>query len=289
MKNSTSPALSTTVPPSLTDAIRNHYDHLSEAYEKFWGRHFHHGYWESDETLPQAQVRLVEKLAEHSPIPYGSRVLDVGCGIGGASIWLAHNLGCSVSGITLSHRQVLRARDLAREENLHGLLDFDVQDAAQLDSSFSESQFDVVWVVECSEHLADKSGFIRSCARLLKPGGTLAMASWTAVNGGLAGQQQILEDLSRAMLCPSFGTSEDYLDWIRAAGLRRIEMVDVTPFVERTWDEAIERIQTFEPRMAPWVADKTVQRFLEGFPLMRQAYAEGALGYSFFTGSRGYA
>ncbi|NIR28355.1 MAG: methyltransferase domain-containing protein, partial [Gammaproteobacteria bacterium] len=43
--------------------------------------------------------------------------------------------------------------------------------------------FDVVWVVECLEHLAAKGEFIRRAARTLVPGGRLALCSWQDGNG----------------------------------------------------------------------------------------------------------
>lgn len=269
------------------EEVRRHYDDLTEAYERLWGPHLHHGYWESDETPEEAQVRLIEKLAEHAPIPYGSSVLDAGCGTGGPAVWLARNLGCTVTGVTLSPRQAERARERAEEEGLEDRLHFQVLDAAELDAFAPEYGFDAVWVVECSEHLADKAGFIRSCARALKPGGALALAAWTSAEEPGGEQSRLLSDICRAMLCPSLGTLEDYSGWMRGAGLRRVEAADVTPFVERTWEEALSRIGTPEAKRRLAAADGPVRRFAEAFQLMRRAYAEGALGYGIFSAGRG--
>ena len=45
-------------------------------------------------------------------LPRGSRILDVGCGIGGSSRILAEEYGFDVVGITISSEQVKRARQL---------------------------------------------------------------------------------------------------------------------------------------------------------------------------------
>ena len=86
--------------PDLFDKelVRDHYDRLSVYYRTFWGDHIHHGYWEDNESTGRAQMKLVERLATKARIPSGSRVLDVGCGIGGSACWIAKNLGASVLG-----------------------------------------------------------------------------------------------------------------------------------------------------------------------------------------------
>src|SRR5258706_15403413 len=70
------------------DQVREHYDLLSSFYRTLWGEHIHHGYWEASESPARAQEKLVERLASRAGIARGSRVLDVGCGIGGAAVLL---------------------------------------------------------------------------------------------------------------------------------------------------------------------------------------------------------
>src|SRR5262245_11376225 len=147
----------------LVDAIRDHYDRLSGYYGTLWGEHIHHGYWEGDESPAAAQEKLVARLAERARVPRGARVLDVGCGLGGSALWLARHLGCTVTGITISPVQVQMAAERARTENLGDRVRFLHMDASQLD--LAPESFDVVWVIECSEHIDDKAGLLTACAR----------------------------------------------------------------------------------------------------------------------------
>src|SRR5918998_649666 len=100
------------------EAVRDHYDRLSVFYRALWGDHIHHGFWENNESPKVAQVKLIERLARRAGIVRGSRVLDVGCGVGGSTLWLARNLDCTVVGITISPVQAEMATEKARKEGL---------------------------------------------------------------------------------------------------------------------------------------------------------------------------
>ena len=87
-------------------------------------------------------------------MPKGSRILDVGCGIGGSSRILAEYYGFNVTGITISSAQVKRARELTP----FGLnCNFQIMDA--LDLKFDDGSFDGVWSVEAGAHMNDKTKF----------------------------------------------------------------------------------------------------------------------------------
>jgi len=108
-------------------------------------------------------------------LPKGSRILDVGCGIGGSSRILAKYYGFNVTGITISPAQVKRARELTPSElNCN----FQVMDA--LDLKFEDGSFDAVWSVEAGAHMNDKTRFADEMLRTLRPGGYLALADWNS-------------------------------------------------------------------------------------------------------------
>ena len=106
-------------------------------------------------------------------------VLDVGCGFGGTSRYLAKQLGPNshVTGITLSPKQVQRGTELAQEQGVAERTQFRVMDA--LDMEFDDNTFDIVWACESGEHMPDKKKYIQEMMRVLKPGGTFVMACWS--------------------------------------------------------------------------------------------------------------
>jgi SAM-dependent methyltransferase len=84
--------------------------------------------------------------------PEPTRVLDVGCGIGGTSRHLAKSLGTNsqVQGITLSPNQVERATALAKDQGVDNA-SFQVMNALEME--FEDDTFDLVWACESGEHM----------------------------------------------------------------------------------------------------------------------------------------
>ncbi len=124
----------------------------------------------------QAKVDFVHALVRWSgldQLPPGSRVLDVGCGIGGSARILARDYGLDVLGISISPAQIQRARELT-EPGLS--CQFAVMDALDLD--LADASFTAVWSVEAGPHMPDKQRYADELLRVLAPGGRLAVADW---------------------------------------------------------------------------------------------------------------
>lgn len=269
--------------PAITrDAIQRHYDRLSRLYRRWWGDHLHHGFFENGESPPAAQIKLMQRLAARAGLQPGSRVLDVGCGVGGSALWLARHFDCSVLGITISPVQADLATASAGE--LGNRVRFEVRDAAQLD--FPPASFDVVWVIECSEHLADKERFIADCARIVKPGGKLALCAWLS-RGTQPAQRRLVAEIAQAMLCPSLASMSDYVRWMRDHGFNDVNAEDITRHVAPTWSFCSEILREREVEWLLRLGSDDWRRFAGAFPKMARAYAEGAMAYGMFSATRG--
>jgi len=148
--------------------------------ERLWGEHIHLGFYpfEKNTDFRKAKVQFVHELVKWSgldKLPKGSRILDVGCGIGGSSRILAKYYGFNVTGITISPAQVKRARELTPIElNCN----FQVMDA--MDLKFDDGSFDAVWSVEAGAHMNNKTKFADEMLRTVRPGGYLALADWNS-------------------------------------------------------------------------------------------------------------
>ena len=149
--------------------------------ERLWGEHIHLGFYPQVQKgidFREAKVKFVHELVNWSGLdnlPKGSRILDVGCGIGGSSRILAKYYGFNVTGITISPAQVKRAQELTPYECT---CKFKVMDALNL--QFEDGEFDGIWSVEAGAHMNDKKKFANEMLRTLRPGGYLALADWNS-------------------------------------------------------------------------------------------------------------
>jgi len=264
--------------------IRSHYNLTTLFYRLLWGRHIHHGLWSGDEKATVAQQQLTETLAAEAGIRPGERVLDVGCGMGSSSIYLASHLGCDVTGITISSVQRRWAQCAARWHNVARRTQFLCADAEQI--AFAPQSYDIVWSIECTEHLFDKPQFFRRVAAWLRPGGRVAICAWLAGDRGDTDTMLQVHRVCEGFFCPSLGAADDYKQWIEAAGLVRLRYHDWTSAVVRTWEICQERVRRTGMRWLARAVDQNSLLFLDRFDAILQAYRTGAMKYGCFVAER---
>lgn len=103
----------------------------------------------------------------------GDRVLDLGSGSGGTARYLASRFGCRVVGIDLIPAYVRLAHELS---GLIGIADKTAFICGNvLDLPFADAGFDIVWTDHVQMNLPDKKQFAAEIARVLKPGGKIAV------------------------------------------------------------------------------------------------------------------
>jgi ubiquinone/menaquinone biosynthesis C-methylase UbiE len=127
-----------------------------------------------DRLIAPAVVEMKDEVASRliARVPEGGRALEVGCGGGQLAVDLAtRRPDVSYTGLDLSNEQIGRAR--ARGAALAPRLSF-VQGSA-LDLPFEDGRFDVVISVASIKHWPDPARGLSECARVLAPGGLLAV------------------------------------------------------------------------------------------------------------------
>lgn len=121
-----------------------------------------------DEFHVRAREASAE-LANHIQWSPGMRVLDVGCGIGGSSRYLATTYGCDVIGIDLTREFIDTAISLTKLVGLDSTVSFYQESAT--DMPFRDDSFDVVWTQHVQMNIEDKRRFYSEMVRVLEPGG----------------------------------------------------------------------------------------------------------------------
>jgi len=125
--------------------------------------------WHEKSCHPIALLRAENSLRNPwlaGIIPPHSKVLDIGCGAGFLTNFLAQ-LGHEVSGVDLSPKSL----DVARSKDRTGSVQYQMGDGMAL--GFEEKSFDVVAAMDLLEHVEDPQKVIAEASRVLKPGGLL--------------------------------------------------------------------------------------------------------------------
>lgn len=125
-------------------------------------------------VIAKANTKSADAFVARLALPTGTNVLDVACGTGNVAIPLAR-MGCRVTGVDIAANLLVQARDRALIEGLS--IDFDEGDAEQL--PYSDASFDAVVTMFGAMFAPRPEHVVREFARVLKPGGLLAMANWT--------------------------------------------------------------------------------------------------------------
>jgi tocopherol O-methyltransferase len=264
--------------------IRTHYDLSTPFYRLLWGPHIHHGFWEADESPQRAQLKLTERLAELAGISAGQNLMDIGCGMGASSIHLAKNVGCRCLGVTISPLQRRWASLAALRHGVRERVEFRCEDAEQID--LPANSLDVVWSVECTEHLFDKPRFFERAAKWLKPGGVMAICAWLAGDTADVDRRQQVQDVCEGFFCPSLGTAKDYTHWMEQAGLDIEHCIDWTARVSRTWEICEQRVRRSRVRWLAHLFGRDSVMFLDRFGTILNAYRSGAMQYGCFIARR---
>jgi len=267
----------------LRKRVACHYDELSTYYRDLWGEHIHHGYYaRGNESRQEATEALIDLLVEPLGIEAGATVLDVGCGVGGTSRYLARQRGCRVVGITLSSVQALMARDagaLPSEDDVRKgpAPSFVVGDAAALPF---RGIFDCMIALEVLSHVDDREGFFRDAARLLPANGRIGIAAWLKADGLSAEESEAyIEPIERGMLV-ELPTMREYEETTARAGLRVTLYRDISAEVARTWDLCLEIVDRHTLWGLAALKGRDVLEFLRSFRAMRRGFASGAFRYA---------
>src|SRR5690606_31572749 len=94
-------------------------------------------------------------------------------GLGGPARWLAQTYGCHVTGIDLTAAFCTAAEALTARLGLADRVTF--RHGSALKMPFADDSFDVAWTQHAAMNIADKASLYREIARVMKPGGRLAL------------------------------------------------------------------------------------------------------------------
>jgi tocopherol O-methyltransferase len=270
---------------TLQQQIQQFYDASSGLWEQIWGEHMHHGYYgasgQERKDRRQAQIDLIEELLKWAEVQQASQILDVGCGIGGSSLYLAEKFNAHATGITLSPVQANRAAERAKAAGLSDRTQFLVADAQQ--PPFADNSFDFVWSLESGEHMPDKQRFVQECYRVLKPGGTFLMVTWCHrpidTQPLTPDEQKHLQDIYRVYCLPYVISLPQYETIARETGFQTLCTADWSTAVAPFWDIVIDSAFTPQAIVGLLLSGWTTIQAALSLGLMKRGYERGLVRF----------
>lgn len=275
----------------LNQNIQNFYDASTRLWEETWGEHMHHGYYGPDGTAEkdhfQAQIDLIEEFLRWGNVTQPRKILDVGCGVGGSSLYLANKFGADVTGITLSPVQVSRAKTRAIDAGLAKKTHFFAADA--MNPPFPNESFDLIWSLESGEHMPDKQRFLQTCFDLLQPGGIFLMATWChrPVPPDLTpDERNSLEKIYQTYHLPYIISISEYADLAKSVGFTAIETTDWTEAVAPFWKAVVRSVFRLKSITGLAQAGLSTIRGAMAMSLMISGYRSGLIRFGLLQGRK---
>lgn len=154
-------------------ANEQHYEVPAEFFELVLGARLKYscGWWDDATTsLDESEDAMLRLTCQRAGIENGMRILDLGCGWGSLSLWIAeHYPDCQITSLSNSASQknfIDRRCDSQGFENVSVI-------TADVGSFDTEDSFDRVVSVEMFEHVRNHENLLSRIARWLAPGGQL--------------------------------------------------------------------------------------------------------------------
>jgi SAM-dependent methyltransferase len=186
-----------------------------------------------------------ERLARLAALKPGTRLLDVGGGLGGPARTLAGQFGCRVTLVDLTESYVRTGAALTARLGLGDRVTHRVGDALALDVG---EEFDVLWTQNSGMNITDKERLYSGFARVLRPGGLLVM-------------QEPMAGPVQPVVFPVMWARDASMSFLRAPDAMRA-LIEAAGFQVRAWDDVTDEVAG--PGSAAAIPAHSVQRIIMG-------------------------
>jgi tocopherol O-methyltransferase len=239
----------------------------------------------SIEQLRRELVDSQEEALRHAarlwdaPSHLSGDVLDVGCGLGGGTIFWAQEFGARVTGVTIAPSHVDLIGKFARQAGVERQVRVELCDAVAMPG---EACFDSAVAIDVAVALP-RAPWFRRLARLLRPGGRVFIFDCFL---GRPGYSEYAEPFN-SHWCSQVGTIEEYVAAAQGAGFALTKVEDVTEQAVHFWTRTLA-VMSMEAGHGTASAPETarLEKSLRLHALLRRGLLDGGLRHAFLSFAR---
>lgn len=217
------------------DMVSSYYAVVTEPYRQFWGDFFHPAIFENqNDDIKTALLRTHKRFIQDSKLNRGDIAIDLGCGIGSLSCFIATNVGCNVIGVNISDFQLKKARKLAEDEGAHNVVfkNLDIMEVQRL-----ENKFDAAFLIDVGCHLPSKEKALRNIFEILNKGGRLVITDWLQKDSlNFFEKELLIEPFDKYWNLPYMESFGGYKKLFKKIGFKIIKADDVSTQTKKNWD-----------------------------------------------------
>jgi sterol 24-C-methyltransferase len=211
------------------------------------------------ETFKESLYRAEYFLAVKMGINSNSKVLDVGCGVGGPMRNIARFTGSDITGVTLNDYQVKVGNQYCAQKGLKDQCRLLQGDFQEIGDKFPAESFDAAYEIEATCHSPNRREVFRGIHKCLKKGGIFVGYEWVvcpAYDGANPEHVRVKEGIEVGNGLPTLVPGEEIKACLRDAGFEVIEAFDANKDVR-------------SEQQIPWYYTLQGSMSLEGFRMTR--------------------
>jgi sterol 24-C-methyltransferase len=222
--------------------IRNIFRATADIYYAHWGEHFHLAIFEQGADTKDFDAALERTHRKYFQVIDGAkaeRILELGCGGGAFAAWMAERTQGEIVGVDISDIQLAHASKWLSKGQRQNLR-FSEHDIMRI-SDLDEPPFDAAVCLDAACYLPDKQAALQGIATRLHRGARLLLVDWCRAEQPTAlHEEMILEPFYRYWGIPQMETIGDYEQAFKAAGLRILDLEDLSERVAPNWERGYE-------------------------------------------------
>ena len=224
---------------------------------------------------PQVTREIIDQM-QWAP---GTRVLDVGSGLGGPAFLMASEYQARVTGVDLTQQIVDIAAKRQEEQGIAGV-SFLQGDVHQL--SWDGGAFDVIWSRETLLHVPDKDALFRKFYHWLAPGGAVMITDYARrVGRGSDKFESYIQESGYPL-----EELEPYGDHIRQAGFEQVIIQDQTDYLISILQDQLHKLDSRKQEFVNTFSEEDFEYLRSRWQLKLDCCQDGDMRWGWFSARR---